>query len=64
MLNLGELCYDWDVCLLFDLFRFSMAFTYYGIVLLTTEMLAIIKERSNDSSVVPCIGKYICKLTT
>ncbi|XP_062513736.1 synaptic vesicle 2-related protein-like isoform X2 [Corticium candelabrum] len=34
---------------------FSMAFTYYGIVLLTTEMLAIIKERSNDSSVVPCI---------
>ena len=36
-----------------------MSCTYYGVTFLTTEMLAIVKERSNDSTVVPCIGEYI-----
>ncbi|XP_062513785.1 synaptic vesicle 2-related protein-like isoform X2 [Corticium candelabrum] len=34
---------------------FGMSCTYYGVTFLTTEMLAIVKERSNDSTVVPCI---------
>lgn len=40
-----------------------MSFAYYGVVLLTTEMLAVVKERSNGSSIIPCIGEWHSKET-